>query len=869
MNYMTVHRYAGRVSGVLDARLKKFLQYLTIPISAFFMFATPDAQAVQTYNPVFTNIAIPANYTEMLIPAYQGRIQPTGAYYARYPSASHNMQFMAFRNPSTNQIFYVQTQDPDGQVIDWNIGGSGTYTLRLTIQSLSSTFPSNFYITDSTMTAASETEFYRKVAHKYKSWAINQKWAKRKASKFDTMVTAAVVPNLQTATMTGKVAPFIGNWSGENTVCWVTFWRQWWQLGLDGGIPDYRMRNEPQSATSVSWMSANNCSPFPYTNALLWDSLNVNTPGVGTVPTYGDGGKLINNTESAAYNEIVANNPSAQYTQDVEKIMIKDKFGNIESLAPKRPHMKYACQATSTWQTTFQNAAESIANNGWKGIYYDMAAFTAPKLCYRNDHGHDIADPLAWQNGIRQILTTLHTNNITKDLMVVTEGNAEIYMDLVDAFLSYGETEFDDDNGSIKQVPLFKEVYGDIARFIGWQLFPVADPQKKLADLTASIMTSHVKKAANFGSMFYGAPYFFGWEGSYEIQDTLLGNANYANLFDLINNPQYKKVVERGGGAINWVKSGVGSAPAAVNAVDGETGAAAVSFGMPNRDSGESYQLPINESNLFQLSWDMKMKGNYYVSLTLTGSDGNTYYMLYDQNARNFRSTVTNYLKIGLGADTTAAGGGQWRTIRRDLAADFQDALPNPKPTLTKVNSMRVYGTGLVDNITFSNSPTVYENGSGVGNWTAVGSGLTKAAIYDTETLSDVVQFSGMTGRDNNQYYVRTINDNQRYDVSWDLKTAQSYYVLITVSADDGSWWNLLYDQNARDFRDTVGGTVKFGLGADTADGKWRTFRRNLADDLFEGTGKNIYQVIEMRVYAAGSLDNVLFWGNGIRTSGR
>lgn len=812
------------------------------------------------YSRHYETIPIGSGYTQMLLPASQGWIKPISAYSARYPSVYHNMQFIAFRNPTTGQILYVQTKDPDGQVIDWEVVNSGSYSLKLGVYTLTGAFPSNFYITDDTMTATTDTEFYRKVARKYRAWAINQKWAKRKASKFDSMVTMAMVPDLRTDMMNNHIAPFINNWSSENKACWVTFWRRWWQLGLDGGLPDYQTRNEPQSFTSINWMATNNCSPFPYTNAFLWDSNNINNSSYGMVPTYNSDGEIIGGTQPAAYNEIIYRNPSATYSSDVAQSTIKSEAGIIESYQG-RPALKFMCQKTNKWKTTFQNAAQSIANDGWKGIYYDMAAFTAPKLCYDDSHGHDKADPLVWQNGIRDILTTLHTNNTTKDLMVVTEGNAEIYMDVVDAFLGYNDTGLDG-VASGTHVPLFREVYGDIARFVGWQALRVSDPEKTISDLTVPLMNKAVKSSANFGSMFYGAPFFMGWGASFDIQEKLRSDSSYASILDLINNPQYKNVYERGGGAVNWVTNG--AIPVPVNVVDTETGTAAVQFGQTNRDaSNTNYQLNINSSGMPQVSWDMKMTGNYYIIVTVAANDGNWYNLLYDQNARSFSDVVGTTVKFGLGTDTTD---GKWRTIRRDVANDL---FTKTGKNITSIVKFWVLGTGLIDNITISNTPNVYADGTSIAGWTMTGSGLTVASAVDSDTSASALQFSGITYRDDGKYFTKLLNDSQRFEIAWDMKTSMSYYALVTVAADDGNWYNLLYDPHASDFRQTVGGTIKIGLGTETTDGKWRTFRRNLADDLYEGTKLNITSVISFNVYATGSVDNLLLWGNGIRTSGR
>lgn len=340
------------------------------------------------YSPASTSIATPNGYTEMLAPAYHGRLLQTGNYGPRrYPSTYHNMQFMAFRNPATGQILYVQTQDPDGQVIDWEVYSSGgSYSLQLTMQSLSGTVPSDFYITDSTLTAATQTEFYRKAARKYKAWAINQKWAKRKASKLDTMATMATAPDLRNVMMTNTVAPYIDPWNGQRTGCWITFWRKYWQYGVDGAVPDYRLGgNASESLASLALMSSKNCAPFPYTNALLWDSRIVFTPGSNL------------STLQTDMNEIWTNNPSSRYDASS---MIKDAAGqvvghNSDSTNP----MKYICQSSSTWKDTFLNACRTMAADGWQGIYYDQAAFVEPVLCYDSSHGHTPGDPLVRQNG--------------------------------------------------------------------------------------------------------------------------------------------------------------------------------------------------------------------------------------------------------------------------------------------------------------------------------------------------------------------------------------------------------------------------------------------------------------------------------------
>ncbi|MHB9139227.1 MAG: hypothetical protein ACYC4Q_07490, partial [Victivallaceae bacterium] len=163
-----------------------------------------------------------------------------------------------------------------------------------------------------------------------------------------------------------------------------------------------------------------------------------------------------------------------------------------------------------------------------------------------------------------------------------------------------------------------------------------------------------------------------------------------------------------------------------------------------------------------------------------------------------------------------------------------------------------------------------YEDGISAGDWTASGSGTAVTAATDSDTGSSVIQFTGITDRRSGKYFQKSISDNQRFDLVWDMKTSMSYYFDVIVSDTDGYWYYLVYDdQHARDWRSTDGDYVKIGLGADTADGSWRTFRRNLADDLYYGTGKNIASVVRVMFFASGSVDNIALYGNGTRSSGR
>ena len=129
------------------------------------------------------------------------------------------------------------------------------------------------------------------------------------------------------------------------------------------------------------------------------------------------------------------------------------------------------------------------------GVYLDMLVAAGPFLCFASDHGHAPGDPLAWQSGVRKILSSI-------DGVIMSEGNAEIYIDGVDALLMHLYTE------EVTTVPLWKHVYGDLTTNVGWQM--PSDP-------TSNQLSMEIARAKTFGASSNGSPWM-----THTIQETLL-----------------------------------------------------------------------------------------------------------------------------------------------------------------------------------------------------------------------------------------------------------------------------------------------------------------------------------------------------------
>ncbi|MCP4747820.1 MAG: hypothetical protein GY874_17035 [Desulfobacteraceae bacterium] len=788
---------------------------------------------------VTTDVTTVSGYTHMLAPNGHGWILPMWGYEQRYPSGKQNMQFMAFYNQNTDEILYVQTKDSEGRVVDWavsHVEGSD-WQLKLTFYTLDGNNPE--IVKETSMTAENFTQFYKKVAQRYKSWAINQFWAKREKSVLDDAHTISIAHDLHPGDgykLKTRVIPYIEQWEGKKTICWSTFWRRW--PGFSQNWPDYVWPDSSYSRSEgMALLKEHNALPVLYVNGCLWDADN--TAAV-----------LINPSNPLAVYD--ANDMATDENGDIYIYKDEDE-GNIH----------FVCQTRDRWQTVIKDAWDGLKSAGASGIYYDMAAEQSPYLCYNSSHSHVPGDPLVFQQGVRSILQYIKDDGG----IILVEGTAEIYIDLVDGFLSYINTDWEDTQDNMV-VPLLKEVYGEAVRMTGWKALGYG---KSISDLTPDILESTILKAANFGSLNFASPYFISWSASMETQDLLVQNSNYASVLDMTTQNIYKKVYETGMGADSWKKTG--SIADAINVVDDETGTAAVLLEGKDRDSGSYYELELNETERFHISWDMKFNSPYYIDVIVEAFNNDTrksgwYYLVYENADRKSQNTRGVYGSYGLGVDTTDSN---WRTIRRDLEADVAKAYSNL--TIEKVVKILVFGNGLIDNVSLSNSSHLYEDGSGSAEWVLsnIGNGSAQSAksAIDSDTNEEAVNFSGISDRDGLDFYEKQLADYERFEIAWDMKSSKSYYFLVCVAADDGYWYNLVYENNDRDFRGTFNTNVRVGLGADTSDGNWRTFRRNLADDLFEATGTNIVKVNYVRFYGSGSIDNLVMYGNGVRTSGR
>jgi len=167
---------------------------------------------------------------------------------------------------------------------------------------------------------------------------------------------------------------------------------------FDVGYPDFQVKDSGY-ADLIHHIKTENCIAFPYLNSMLWDSDHFN-----------DDNALLIDGEYIAYNSTLS-------------------------------HLKYADVSSESWHDVL---LESIDNLQTNGVYMDM--LSAKPLPIDGDYSK-------WRKGLRSLLSKCSD-------YIMAEGNAEVYLDLIDypLMIVYQDS-----------VPLFDMVYGELIKPVGWK----------------------------------------------------------------------------------------------------------------------------------------------------------------------------------------------------------------------------------------------------------------------------------------------------------------------------------------------------------------------------------------------------------------
>lgn len=342
-----------------------------------------------------------------------------------YPSYNYTMQFCSIysgesgfyfgcHDGSASHKIFRFTKAPDGMGVAYSVG----------IYPPDMMAPGKDYDFRFPMVIGSYRGDWYEAAKCYRKWALQQIWcSKGRIADRDDLPTwykdlALWYKDLGDPQEVGKRAI---DFHDSVNLPIAFHWYGWHTNPMDKDYPNY-LPPKPGFGDIVAELEKKDVRVFPYLNARLWD------------------------TATESWKEGTS---GAAKWRDMSVYL--EKYASGADLAPMCPY-------SEVWQTTLQNLSRALLDDyDVDGLYLDQIGAANPKLCFDRAHGHPPGGGSLWADGYRELLRRIKSSGgAYKPVVLVTENNAEPWLDLIDGYLTYipplGNT-----------IPLFQAVYSGYA----------------------------------------------------------------------------------------------------------------------------------------------------------------------------------------------------------------------------------------------------------------------------------------------------------------------------------------------------------------------------------------------------------------------
>jgi hypothetical protein len=353
---------------------------------------------------------------------------------AHYPSGDWPMQFLALSR--NRDSVYFATMDPDARAKDFVVEPRDS---RMSIV---------HYVDNMGVTGSDYPDYYPielgvyqgrwlEAAQRYRRWALQQKWAR--AGKLSHRPDIPeIIKNIGVWMMGDWV------WAGAEGsaeqmdapmlevqktlgVPIGLHWYNWHQNKFDNEYPHF-LPPKPGFRERVNDLVSHGILVMPYING---SSADFNIPDFDKFAPHA----IVD--EAGGYRMWF-------YGED---------SGRLLSMCPTQQF----------WQNTIASLFYSlVADYGVNGVYVDQIAAHLHELCFNKEHGHPLGGGSYWVSGNRDLLTKVRNfgDRYGRRPVMTTEGTDEVFMDLVDGYLTWAEP-------TDREIPMMETVYSGYAIFFG------------------------------------------------------------------------------------------------------------------------------------------------------------------------------------------------------------------------------------------------------------------------------------------------------------------------------------------------------------------------------------------------------------------
>lgn len=296
-----------------------------------------------------------------------------------------------------------------------------------------------------------------KAIERYRQWALNQLWASRgpisnPAPKAAYPVSNAIKDTAFWARFQSNPAKVLREVSAYRRDLRVPTSLHWYQYTIsqfDDNFPEY-LPADPYFVQSLSELKRMGVSVMPYINGLIWD------------------------TDTQSFKRTRAMEGAA-----------RDPDGKTYDWLLKRNNIHVRMNPTyRPWQDKLLEVADKLVSSyGVNGLYLDVLARNRWLDYFSNSHlPHG---GTYWARGNRIILDRMqqHVRSAMPGAYLTSEGCAEVYLDMVDAFLLLDVERYGWSRERWDNYPLYSMVYHDYGVLFGGDAQPLVNPRRTIWQL--------------------------------------------------------------------------------------------------------------------------------------------------------------------------------------------------------------------------------------------------------------------------------------------------------------------------------------------------------------------------------------------------